>query len=185
MHILTVDMTRVPMNIVFRLRDELRNNLEHVRTMRRLTLDPLQPDRGLSGTYGLFGSREWWNNIALGKLPLQRVSGKVERFQLAGPDRHALHVLDIRALDGSLHAVDIHAAGAPGLPLLEVGQEVSVLCALDGCKRQPAEDGERHVARIALEMAVSLDPATKYDAGAPAPAPCTGEAQPAHTDRIS
>ena len=182
MHILAVDMTRVPMNIVFRLRDELRNNLEHVRTMRRLTLDPLQPDRGLSGTYGLFGSREWWSNIALGKLPLQRVSGKVERFQLAGPDRHALHVLEIRALDGSLHGVDIHAAGAPGLPLLQVGQDVSVLCALDECKCQPAEDGGRHVARIALEMAVSLDPAARYDAGAPAP--CTGEAQPAHTDRI-
>jgi len=157
MHILAVDMNKQPMNIVFRLRDELPGHLEHVRRIRRLTMDASQPDSGLSGKHGLFGSLEWWNNIALGRMPLLRLSGKVEGCRVAQADREGVHVLAIRALDGSLHAVEAHAADASCLSAFQVGQVVSVLCALDELKWPAAEDGER-VARIALEMAVMEEP---------------------------
>ena len=69
MPISAVNMNKPPMHIVFRLREALPNDLEHLRATRRLTFDPTQT--GLSGSHGLFGSLEWWNNIALGHLPGQ------------------------------------------------------------------------------------------------------------------
>lgn len=161
MHIPTVDMSKQPMNIVFRLRDELPRHLEHVRRIRRLTMDASQPDSGFSGKHALFGSLEWWNNIALGRMPLLRLSGKVEGCLDGQAGREGVHVLEIRAVDGSLHAVEVHAADASGLAVFQVGQAVSVLCALDELKRQAGEGGD-NVVRIALEMAVALEPVSDH-----------------------
>jgi hypothetical protein len=167
MHIFPLDMSKQPMHIVFRLRDALSGHLEHVRRMRRLTMDASQPDSGLSGKYGLFGSLEWWNNIALGRMPLLRLSGKVVGCHPAQPGRDGLRIFDIRVVDGSLHAIEVHVADATGLPLGQARTMVSVLCALDELKRQPAEQGGRNVAKIALEMAIALEPVTGH-AGLPA-----------------
>lgn len=161
MHMPTVDMNKQPMNIVFRLRDELPRQLEHVRRIRRLTMDASQPDSGLSGRYGLFGSLEWWNNIALGRMPLLRLSGKVERCRVAEADREGVHVIEIRAVDGSLHAVEVHAADVSSLVVFQTLPVVSVLCGLDELKRQPVEPKER-VAKIALEMAVAPESLTGH-----------------------
>ncbi|QJD99469.1 hypothetical protein HH212_05075 [Massilia forsythiae] len=148
------------MKIVFKLRDELRNHLDHVCETRRDTVDPSKPATGLSGRYGLFGSLEWWGNVAQEKMPLQRVSGTVEAVHVAGTDEAVVQAVDVRSADGKVQRIEVRARCEPGAaPLLVAGDTVSILCALDELKRQPAPDGGLNVARIALEIAVPAVPA--------------------------
>lgn len=60
----------VPMKLVFRLEDRLRDDPERVRLAQALTLDSSRPRMGLRGTHGLFGSPEWWASIREGEIPL-------------------------------------------------------------------------------------------------------------------
>lgn len=148
------------MKIVFKLRDELRNHLDHVCETRRETMDPSKPATGLSGKYGLFGSLEWWGNVAQERMPLQRLSGTVEAIHVVGTDAAIVRAVDVRTADGKVQRVEVCARCEPGAaPLLVVGDGVSILCALDELKRQPAPDGGLHVARIALEIGVPAVPA--------------------------
>ena len=51
------------MRTVYDLEIKLQSDPEQVRDAQALTLDGSRPLMGLAGTYGLFGSAEWWGNL--------------------------------------------------------------------------------------------------------------------------
>ena len=55
----------------------LRNSAAFIRAVQNATLH--RPGYGIEVTHGLFGSEEWWNNIATGKLLLATISGTISR----------------------------------------------------------------------------------------------------------
>lgn len=158
MSLLTPDLAGPPMKTVFRLQEEFRNNPQRVEKTQSLTLNASKPTMGLSGRYGLFGSSQWWDSIAAGKMPLQRLSGVIVRAYVAGQDPDDINTVDVRLADGSIQAVGIYLNDKADLPLFQVGHAVSIAYALDELKLQPAKDGGVNVSKVALEMAVSERP---------------------------
>ena len=147
----------VPMRSVFRLEDRLREDPERVRLAQALTLNPSKPLMGLRGTYGLFGSPEWWSNILEGKMPLLHLSGVVQRAYVAGQDGgETNNTIDLRLDDGSVHMVGIYVNDKKDVELFHPGSRVGIVYARDELKQQPAADGGVNYLNIALEMAVSV-----------------------------
>lgn len=140
---------------VFDLRNELMRNPRRVEKTQALTLDGGRPSLGLRGTYGLFGSQEWWNSVNSGRMPLLRVSGIVESVYAAGQDEAEVDTVDIRSADGKLHSVGIYVNDQADLQLFQIGYSIEVVYALDELKLQPASDGSVNVSMVALEMTVS------------------------------
>ncbi|WP_321818803.1 MULTISPECIES: hypothetical protein [unclassified Paraburkholderia] len=148
----------VRMKLVFRFEDELQANPGRIALAQSLTLNPSKPNIGLRGTYGLFGSDVWWENIQSGQMPLLYINGVVIYIYIAGQsDGDANNTIDLKLDDGSIRSVGIYLNNVDDLKLFRVGCRVSIVYALDELKQQPGFDGGINQSRIALEMAVSID----------------------------
>lgn len=146
----------VPMKVVFRLADRLREDPERMRLAQALTLDSSKPRMGLRGAHGLFGSTEWWRSIEEGKVPLLQLSGVIQRAYVAGQDGGEINnTIDLRLDDGSVHMVGIYVNNKSDVELFSPGCWVGIVYARDELKQQPAADGGVNYLNIALEMAVS------------------------------
>ena len=84
--LLKLENSKVPMKLVYLLSEELKDNPEQIAMTQSLTLDKSRPYMGLKGTNGLFGSKEWWDSIKQGKMPLLHVSGVITRTYVAVQD---------------------------------------------------------------------------------------------------
>ncbi len=147
----------VPMKLVFRLEDKLREDPERVRLAQALTLNALKPRMGLRGTHGLYGSPEWWASIHEGRMPLLYHSGVVQRAYVAGQDESVFNnTIDLRLDDGTVYMTGIYVSNGNDAELFQPGCRVGIVYALDELKQQPAADGSINYADIALEMAVSV-----------------------------
>lgn len=147
------------MKKVFDLAIELETDPERVALTQALTLNTAKPQMGLAGTFGLFGSAEWWESIRDGRMPLQIVGGAITRVYRAGQDSSGpSNTVDVHAEDGSSQSVGIYLNDPHDLRLFRVGHSVGIAYALDELKPQAARNGDTY-SRIALEMAVTLVPA--------------------------
>jgi hypothetical protein len=155
---LHIDKFGVPMKVVFRLADKLRDDPERVRLAQELTLDSSRPRMGLRGSHGLFGSQEWWRNIEEGGVPLLHVSGVIERAYVAGQDGSDINnAIDVRVHDGSVRMIGIYVNDKKDVDLFCPGCRVGIVYVRDQLKQQPAADGGPNYLDIALEMAVSAE----------------------------
>ena len=66
------------MNTVYRLKDDQKNIADIQRATK--TTDEF----GIEPTHGLFGSDEWWRNIATGQLVLQTLKGVISSVYMSG-----------------------------------------------------------------------------------------------------
>jgi hypothetical protein len=154
--LLRLEDAGVPMKLVYQLAQELKSDPEQVRLAQALTLDTSRPFMGLKGTFGLFGSQQWWSNIAEGKLPLLRVSGIVRSTYVAGQDETEINSMELMLEDGSVRLEGIYANDKRDRQLFRVGHRVEVVYALEELKRASGPPGSANYAEIPLEMAVSL-----------------------------
>ncbi|WP_230943748.1 hypothetical protein [Burkholderia anthina] len=158
MMLLRLEEFGVPMKCVFRLEDRLREDPMQVQLAQALTLNAAKHRMGLRGTYGLFGSPEWWANIRDGKVPLLYQIGVVQRVYVAGQDKNVPNnTIDIRLDDGSLCTSGIYVNNKVDVELFQPGRRVGIVYALDELKLQPAIDGGLNQSKIALEMVVSIE----------------------------
>ena len=89
------------------------------------------------------------------------VSGVVRRAYVAGQDGgDENNGIDLLLDDGTVRDVGIYVNDKAYVPLFRVGCRVELVYALDELKKQPAPDGSVNYAKVALEMAVSLEPVT-------------------------
>ncbi len=161
--LLHFDKTSVPMKLVYQHSEELKNDPEQIALTQALTLNPAKPMLGLKGTYGLYGSTEWWANIEQRKMPLLFVSGIVRRAYVAGQDGgNENNSVDLLLTDSSVRSVGIYVNDKADIQLFRVGCQVELVYAMDEMKKQPASDGNINYLEIALEMAVSLEPVTTF-----------------------
>lgn len=145
-----------PMRRVYSLAQELEDSPERISNAQALTLDESRPLIGLKGTYGLFGSKEWWASIENKELPLEFVAGKIKRAYAAGQDHSPLNnTIDLICSDNTEISVGIYTNESSDIDLFREGHWVELVYALDERKKQPARDGSLNIARLALEMAVS------------------------------
>lgn len=150
----------VDFKLVYQLSEELRADPSRIALTQALTLDGSKPYIGLKGSRGLFGSDEWWQKIFHGQMPLLFISGIVQRAYIAGQDTHGFNnTVDVILDDGSQRSVGIYVIDRADVCLFRKGHRASIVYALDELKKQPATDGGVNYSKIALEMAVSLEPA--------------------------
>lgn len=148
----------VPMKLVFCLEDNLREDPAQIQLVQALTLNPAKPRMGLRGSFGLFGSSEWWTSIREGRMPLLYLSGIVQRAYVAGQDEvTSNNTIDLKLDDGSVQMVGIYVNNKGDADLFQPGRKACIVYALDELKQQPAADGGVNYSKIALEMAVSVE----------------------------
>ena len=148
------------MKLVYQLSEELNSDPQQVALAQALTLDSSRPEMGLKGTYGLFGSPQWWKSVVDGVMPLKRVSGIVRRVYISGQDPSAEdNTFDLLTSDGSTLAESCYVNNEHDLRFFKVGHRVEIAYGLDELKSQPGPDGQVNVSEIVLEMAVSEVPA--------------------------
>jgi len=153
------DKTGVPMKVVYLLKGELKENPERVALAQALTLNASKPYMGLKGTYGLFGSEEWWKSIDDKRMPLLFLSGIIQRTYIAGQDPSSkANSFSFLLDDGSVREESIYDfTSAEDRELFVVGSRVEVVYAFDELKPGAVEGESTHL-DIVLGMAVSLRP---------------------------
>ncbi len=157
--LLNLDQVDVPMKLVYLLSRELKANPQRVELTQALTLDQSRPNMGLKGTYGLFGSQEWWDSIEQRKMPVLFLSGVIKDAYVAGQDPSEINnTIDLMLDDGSVCEVGIYVNDEHDISLFRVGCRADIVYALDEMKEQPDVDGGINRSKTALEMAVSLQP---------------------------
>lgn len=57
------------MHLVYHVKVKINKDPNYVKEVQALTLNQSKPRYGLKGTYGLYGSSEWLNNLDLGIIP--------------------------------------------------------------------------------------------------------------------
>lgn len=155
--LLKLNEFNIPMKIVYQLSYELENDPDQIAVTQALTLNESKPLMGLKGTYGLFGSLEWWESIYQGRMPLLHISGVIKKVYVAGQDEgETNNTIDVIDEHGVQTAVGIYTNNVSDIALFKTGGRVAIVYALDELKRQPAQDGSINYSKIALEMAVSL-----------------------------
>lgn len=153
-----------PMKIVYSLRDELRENPQLVAQVQALTLNRQKPDMGLKGAHGLYGSDEWWQSIATGRIKTQVTTGTITELFFAGQDSRwgdEVNSFRMKLEDGSMVEDSIYPTLKSERRLFVVGAVVNVVHAFDKMKQQPRFFGSPNYLKILLEMAISLP---SYDA---------------------
>lgn len=157
--LLSLEQADIPMKQVFQLSEELKKNPERVTLTQALTLNQSRPNMGLKGTYGLFGSQEWWDSIEQRKMPLLFLSGIIKDAYVAGQDPSEINnTIDLMLDNGSVCEVGIYVNDELDIKLFRVGYRADIVYALDEMKKQPDVDGGINHSKTALEMAVSLQP---------------------------
>ncbi|WP_312319860.1 hypothetical protein [Stenotrophomonas sp.] len=141
--------------LVFSLEKELSSNQKRVAVTQAVTLDRTRPDIGLKGRHGLFGSQEWWDNIAAGVVPLMRVSGKILKAYRVGRDDDRNNTVELVLSDGSVKAVGIYVNSRNDISLFIEGSWLDMIYALEELKVQPAKDGGVNYSKVALEAVIT------------------------------
>jgi hypothetical protein len=141
--------------VIYRLDLALAADPDQVTRTQQLTLNKAKPYLGLRGTYGLFASREWWQNLSNRTIPLFWVSGGIERVYSAGQDRPAdTNTITVKLDDQSHHEAPIYCNESADRALYKVGSRINILYARE--ERKPAPDGSKRYSDIVVEVSISV-----------------------------
>lgn len=139
---------------VYTLTEELNADPRQLELAQALTLNPNKPSMGLKGTFGLFGSPQWWDSINRGKMPLRFIHGTIASLSEAGQDSKTgiNNTMILELPNGTKEPVGIYINNKKQAKLFQLGSTVLMVKALDEYKR-PSRDFPD--AGITLEVAVS------------------------------
>ncbi|OEZ51371.1 hypothetical protein JAB1_04670 [Janthinobacterium sp. MP5059B] len=147
------------MKCVYTLAEALAKDPSRVAKIQALTLDSARPHMGLKGSHGLFASAAWWKSIEAKRLPTQTLTGSIERTYFAGQDSRRgdqVNSFTLRLADGSAVDESIYMNDKQDIKLFVPGAMLTMVYVLDELKAQPGADGGVNVARIVLEVAISV-----------------------------
>ncbi|MDO8329887.1 MAG: hypothetical protein Q7T36_05380 [Fluviicoccus sp.] len=155
---LNLKSLKSPVKLVYQLSLDLKANPARVTKAQALTLDQSRPLFGLKGTYGLFGSQEWWDNIVNGKMPRLYLCGDIIEIYKAGLDGDSEDdiQLDFKIMtsDGDVCSESFEANDVNDYSLFKLGAQVHILYVLDPLKDQSPLGNQKNYSNILLEMAV-------------------------------
>ena len=136
------------MQSVYSLKNELASDPGHVATVQALTLDLSRPF-GLKGTFGLFGSEEWWQSIESGKLQKMELTGVITSLGRAGMNNES-PVFNARLDNGGHYTYDTVADTKKGVKKYIVGKRIKIVLVRDPLKSPSASRGTH--SEIVLEI---------------------------------
>lgn len=155
---LDAEQAEIPMKLVFELSAELSGDPERVARIQALTKDCSRPSMGYKGSYGLYDSEEWWNNIKNGSMPSQYVSGVIEVLGHAGQEGRDINSFVLLLDDGSTRFESIYCNDRRDIKFFRVGCRVDVFSVFDPPKiAGPVVPGLERP-KVVIEMAVSTMP---------------------------
>lgn len=139
---------------VYNLAEYLEANPRDVELAQALTLNPEKPRMGLKGTYGLFGSPQWWDSINCRRMPLRFLSGTIIGLSEAGQDSKTgvNNTMVLELSDGTKESFGIYVNNRKRWKLFQLGSTVLMAVALDEYKRSNPNFPDPG---ITLEVAVS------------------------------
>lgn len=146
--------------LVWELAEDLRLNPDRVSKTQALTLDKGRPLMGLKGTAGLFGSPEWWDSIASGRISTVKHMGRITKLVFAGQDARwgdEVNSFEMTLDNGGVTLESIRASRKQDRLLFKTGTRVLATYALDELKKQPGPDGSVNRHAILLEMRIEAE----------------------------
>lgn len=143
------------MRLIYSLREELKAHPQQVADTQALTMDESRPF-GLKGTYGLFGSPEWWANIKRGVAPVKTLTGQITRLYREGTHNEGLG-FEMTLDDGANYMYSCVANRRRDLSAYQVGKRIELAMMFDPLKTpMPGAAGEPDThSRIVLNVLVS------------------------------
>ncbi len=146
-----------PMKLVYQVQVKIKQDPEHVKRVQELTLNKQRPTRGLNGTYGLYGSSEWLENLESGIIPRKQISGVIQDVYRASMDSSGSpDQIDILLDGGGIISKGIYINHRKDLKLFRKGKMVEILCFIEDMKLIDHGVGKYQTHEFVLEMAVSL-----------------------------
>jgi hypothetical protein len=121
------------MKCVFSLREKLAGDPQYVAAVQARTLDSRSLPGGLKGVYGLFGSDQWWKNIANGIMPVTRLSGKIIGVASEGMHNEG-QGFEMKMSDGSSYKYSCVANRKSDRKMYAVGKRIEVIFATEPLK---------------------------------------------------
>ena len=140
------------MKTIYTLKSELAADPGQVAAAQALTLDASRPF-GLKGTYGLFGSDEWWKSIKDGLLDQTVLSGVITSLQRVGMHNESQEFV-MRLDNGGSYAYDTVADAKQDIKMYIVGKKARVVLVRDPWKNPSASRGTH--SEIVIEIAVEV-----------------------------
>ena len=113
------------MKTLYDLKIALADDPKRVADTQALTLDTSKPLIGLAGTYGLFGSPDWWGNLQSGVIPVVVYEGVIESLQFEGMNNEG-RSFTLRLGDGGTFTYSCVVNNKQDLKAYRVGQKVRV-----------------------------------------------------------
>jgi len=141
--------------LVWELGEHLRQRPDRISQTQALTLDKGRPLMGLKGAAGLYGSTEWWESIASGRIPCEQRIGTITKLVFAGQDArwgNEVNSFEMTLDSGNVVLESIRSSSKEDHGLFKLGATVSATYALDELRKQPGPDGEVNCLAILLEM---------------------------------
>ncbi|WP_111854680.1 hypothetical protein [Acinetobacter oleivorans] len=145
------------MYLVYHVRDKIRKDPNYIKKVQALTLNELRPMHGLKGTYGLYGSFEWLNNLESGTIPRKEISGIIQRIYTTDMDNGNIpDTMDIELKDiGKIMKQGIFLNNESDINLFMVGKRVEVIYYIEDMKAIDHSTGENRKHEFVLEMKIS------------------------------
>jgi len=147
------------MKRVFDLAKEINENRDYVNAVQAMSLNSDKPFLGLKGNFGLYGSKEWWENIRNGNLKINRIIGNIQNLIFAGQDSrwgHEINSFTLRLENGKTIMESIYAHESDDWKLFQIGSTVAVSYILDEFKPKPKSNSAVNYSEIVLEMMISV-----------------------------
>ncbi len=147
----------IAMKLVFSLREKLKSDPKYVAAVQAVTLghDKRNLPGGLKGVFGLFGSEQWWKNIADGFAPVTRLKGILTTVHFEGMHNEG-RGFEMRMPDGSTYKYSCVANHKPDRKRYVVGKTIEVVYMAEPLKNPvPVTDGsfQTHTVSV-LEISI-------------------------------
>ena len=113
------------MKKIYDLKTALADDPSRVVDAQKLTLDKTCPHMGLAGSYGLFGSPDWWDNLNTGTIPIVIYEGLIESLQFEGMNNEG-RSFTLAQTDAEPYTYSCVANQKNDLRLYEIGRKMRV-----------------------------------------------------------
>jgi hypothetical protein len=144
------------MKLVYSVCNEVRDNPAKVAAAQKLTLNKKR-SQGLKGTYGLYGSQEWLDNLQSGRIPQRKVSGIIRQAYKDGMyESDNANTIEIETELGSVEHMSIYANNDNDILLFQKGKKVEVSYFIEDLKRIEVTTGENKTYDFVYEMKVEV-----------------------------
>lgn len=140
---------------IYSLKKRLEQNPEIVEQAKKMTLNEKRPLLGFKGTYGFYGSEEWWNNMDNKVIPQKVIKGEIVKIYVTGWGESKNNTIDILLDDGSIIMEGMYANNNDYKSMYKVGKRIKIEYFTEEQKKKD-ENGNHiqydHISNVFIEQ---------------------------------